>query len=252
MDVDLLGRSRVSFPGPRHELGNAVGGEAVDHLLEHVLEIGVRFDAVQFARFDERADRCPTSAAAVGASEQMILAPEGDRTDRALDGVRVELDAAILEEASQRRPVSQSVPDRIREWAALWDQHQLLIEPGLEVFDERSGFGAADFTPFIGRLPPDLLLDAIELTDSTQRFGGDRRCGGLSDFLELASRVRPAGGESDVSRTRQLFEASIAVDLQNAWSRTSTSCVNCVEVFALCHIQQRTPSNSICVPRPQP
>ena len=56
----------------------------------------MRFDAVQFAGFDQRADCRPACAAAVTAGEQVVLAAERDRADRALDGIGVEFDAAVM------------------------------------------------------------------------------------------------------------------------------------------------------------
>ncbi len=39
----------------------------------------------------------------------MVLAPERDGPDGALDGVVVELDATVVEEAAQRRPARERV-----------------------------------------------------------------------------------------------------------------------------------------------
>jgi hypothetical protein len=43
-------------------------------------------------------------AALVGAGEQRVLAVEGDRADRVLDHVGVDLDATVVEEKAQPRP----------------------------------------------------------------------------------------------------------------------------------------------------
>jgi hypothetical protein len=64
------------------------------HALGHVLEIGEGLDVVELGGGDERANGCPTLGAAVGSGEQVVLAAERDGTDRALDGVGVEFDAA--------------------------------------------------------------------------------------------------------------------------------------------------------------
>ena len=41
-------------------------------------------------------------------------------------------------------------------------------------------------------LAPDGSLDRVEFSDALQRFGGDRRGGGLMHLVELAPRMRPA------------------------------------------------------------
>jgi hypothetical protein len=58
------------FPGPRQQRVEAVDGISVDHSGEHVSEIGVGFDAVQLAGFDQRADDCPAIPTAVAAGEE--------------------------------------------------------------------------------------------------------------------------------------------------------------------------------------
>ena len=50
--------------------------------------------------FDERGDDRPMLAAAVGTGEEMIFAPERDRPDCARDDIGVDLDAAVVEEAT--------------------------------------------------------------------------------------------------------------------------------------------------------
>jgi len=87
--VDSHRSSRVSFPRPRQELGDTIGWVAINHAPEHVFEVGVGFDVIQLARFDERADRRPACAAAVGSGEEMVLAAKSNGADRALDGIRI-------------------------------------------------------------------------------------------------------------------------------------------------------------------
>jgi hypothetical protein len=50
-------------------------------------------------------------AALVGAGEERVLAVEGDRTDRALDHVGVDLDATVVEEEAQPRPQLERIAD---------------------------------------------------------------------------------------------------------------------------------------------
>src|SRR5216684_4025458 len=103
----------------------------LDHALEDVLEIGVRLYAVELRRGDEGADDSPTATTAVGAGEQMVLAPEGDGPDGAFDRIVVEFDAAVVEEAAERRPARKRVADRLSESAAGRNAAKLLVEPQL-------------------------------------------------------------------------------------------------------------------------
>lgn len=89
----------------------------------------MRVNAVDFAVFDQRGDHRPVVASLVRACEQGVLAIEGQRPDRPLDGVAVQLDAAVAEEQRQPGLAGQRVADRIGEFALGAD----LPEPRLEV-----------------------------------------------------------------------------------------------------------------------
>lgn len=54
---------------------------AGDDAGDDVGEVGVRVDAVELRGFDERGDRRPMLATAVGTGEERILPIEGDRPD---------------------------------------------------------------------------------------------------------------------------------------------------------------------------
>jgi hypothetical protein len=64
-------------------------------------QIGLRIDAAEFVGLDERGDDRPVFSATVGISEEGVLAIEGDWADGTLDGVGVDLDAAIFNEAGE-------------------------------------------------------------------------------------------------------------------------------------------------------
>ena len=78
---DLRGRYRLRRepigcsacrPGPGHELVEARGWPEVDELGEHVGEVGLRIDAVQFAGLDECGDGCPVLRPLIMAGEQRV------------------------------------------------------------------------------------------------------------------------------------------------------------------------------------
>jgi len=63
--------------------------------------------------------------AAVRPREQRILSVERDRADGSFDGVVVEFDAAVVDEARQAFPARQGVADGIGKFALLADQTKL-------------------------------------------------------------------------------------------------------------------------------
>lgn len=86
--------------------------------------------------FHEGRDHGPVLGAAVGTGEQSVLAGHGERPDGALDGVGVNLDAAVIEEEAQARPACQEVAERVGQLALLADEGEPLAKPGLEGVDD--------------------------------------------------------------------------------------------------------------------
>lgn len=72
----------------------------------------VRVDSIEFAALDKRGDHRPVVAAFVRTGEQSILPVEREGTDRTLDNVAVDVDAAIAQEAGQAIPADECVADR--------------------------------------------------------------------------------------------------------------------------------------------
>lgn len=85
--------------GPRQEIVDLAVWAAVDDPGKHVSKVAERLDIVQLARLDQRSDDGPVLGAAVRGREESILAVERDRTDRALDHIVTDLDAAVVDEA---------------------------------------------------------------------------------------------------------------------------------------------------------
>ena len=83
-------------------------GVAVDEAGQHVGDVGLGLDVVQLAGLDQRSDHGPVLAAAVGAGEQAVLAVQRQGPDGALDGVGVELDASVVQEARQTLPAPRA------------------------------------------------------------------------------------------------------------------------------------------------
>lgn len=84
-----------------------------DEALQDIGQVGVRFDLVELAGLDEGGDHRPMLGTDVGAGEESVFAIQGNRPDRALDHVGVELNPAVVQEAQQPGPVLQRVADRL-------------------------------------------------------------------------------------------------------------------------------------------
>src|SRR5260370_41549332 len=87
----------------------------VGHALQDVSEPGKGLDVVEPCGGDEGADGCPSGAAAVRAGEQMVLAPERDGPDGALDRLVVGFDAAVVEESGEGWPARERITNGLGE-----------------------------------------------------------------------------------------------------------------------------------------
>ena len=204
------------LPSPRQQLVDPVDWVPADHARQDVVEIGVGFDAIQLAGLDERAHRRPTGAAAIAAGEEMILAPKRHRPDGSLDRVRVELDAAVVQESGQPIPARECVPHRLGEFSAARQMREVCFQPDLQSVDDRLGERPSRSQPVRRRLTAHLRFDGIEAGDPAQSLVRQRRILGLHNLIELASCMGPAGGEHDVAPCRQPLEAGIAIDVQHS------------------------------------
>ena len=86
----------LGHPGPGHEFVEARGRPEIDELGEHVSEVGLRLDAMQFAGFDERSNAGPVLRTLIVACEERVFTIEHDGTDASFDDVGIELDAAVV------------------------------------------------------------------------------------------------------------------------------------------------------------
>ena len=91
------------------------------------------------------------------------------------DGIVVDLDGAVIEEAGEPFPARERVADRLGELGLLADQAELLAQPWLEGRDDRPAPFLADGAAFVGGSAAGLLLDPVEFGDRRQRLAGNRR-----------------------------------------------------------------------------
>ena len=163
---------------------------APDHAFEDIGEIGEGLDAVEAGGLEEAGEDGPGLGAAVGAGEEIILAPERDGSDLALNRVGVELDTAIVGEAGQAVPARQRVADGAGERALAREAGELALQPGTQVVENRPALLGPGLAAVFGGPPPDLLLHRVERGDAEKRLGGDGRARGRLDVVELAPRMR--------------------------------------------------------------
>src|SRR6516164_11647333 len=108
------------------------------------------------------------------ASEERIFSIQNNRADASLDNVGVELDAAVIEEASEPVPVVQGIADVFGDRRFAGDTCELLFEPGFERQHQRFALFLPHCAAVAGTATPDRLLDRIEGSDALESLAGDR------------------------------------------------------------------------------
>ena len=106
---------------PGQQLVDPIDWVALGEAGEHAAEIRQGIDGVELAGLDQRGQGRPMFGSAVGAGEQGILPGQRQRPDRALDGVGVDLDAAVVEEAGEAEPAAERVADGFGQGGLLRD-----------------------------------------------------------------------------------------------------------------------------------
>jgi hypothetical protein len=76
---------------PGQQFLDPIGGMVGDPG-EHVTQVGFRIQAVQLGRPDEAVERGSSFTAGIGAGEEVVLPPQGDRAQGTFGGVVVDLD----------------------------------------------------------------------------------------------------------------------------------------------------------------
>src|SRR5215813_370912 len=139
-----------------------------------------------------------------------------NRTDCALNGIGIKLDATIAQELREAIPSRQRIANRISEPAAPRRAAELLLEPDLQLFDQRLRERPSLGQPQRRRLTADAFLDGIELANPSQRFGRDGRVGCFEEFIEVAPYMHPTGGQRDIAARPQSRKAGVAVNVEIA------------------------------------
>lgn len=96
---------------------------------EHVAQIRLRVEIVEFGGSNECVDGCSTISAIIGPSEHPVLSAERARTQRALRGVVVYFNSPVVAITCERRLTRQCIADRRRQLAFFRDRGQHESQP---------------------------------------------------------------------------------------------------------------------------
>ena len=86
-------------------------GPVIDELGQHVGQVGFGIDAVQLAGLDQRGEHRSVFRSFVAAGKQSIFSVQSNRPHVAPDGIGLDLDAAVVEEAHQPIAMVEAISD---------------------------------------------------------------------------------------------------------------------------------------------
>src|SRR5689334_9004129 len=142
------------------------------------------------------------------------------RPDAPLDRVRVHLNAAVIEECGQARPVADRVAHRLRQLRGPRHPADMCVQPAMQRPDDRSTTLLTDPLTVFGWMAADLGVYRIQRGDTRQHLRRKWRLRRRIELEERASHVDPAERQTDrliAPITGQALEAIVAVNLQSAF-----------------------------------
>src|SRR5271169_4748740 len=131
-----FGLSRDRGPVPGEQFVDAIDrvvGDAGDDVGEPSLGV----DAVEASGPYERVHYGGSTAAFVGASEEVVLAPQGQRADGAFGGVVRHFEPAVVDEAGESCPARGRIANGAGERTLAADFGERRVEKGFEVGQDR-------------------------------------------------------------------------------------------------------------------
>ena len=99
------------------------------------------------------------------------------RSDGALHGVRVHLDAAVIQECSQAGPVAERVAHGLCQIGGTRHLIYMHMQPVMQRLHDRSTSLLSNLLAILGGLAADLGLDRVERGNARQHLGRKRRPG---------------------------------------------------------------------------
>src|SRR6185312_4390661 len=106
---------------------------------EHLAQVRLRVDAVEFGGTDQTVERGGAFAPGVRSGEEIVFSPEGHRTQGAFSGRVVDLDASVFAVARQRRPAGERVADCASELGLLGGLAKRGLKPLAQLLQSRHG-----------------------------------------------------------------------------------------------------------------
>lgn len=165
---------------------------------EHIAQVGLGIQALEFGRLHQAVDLGRALAASVRVHEQLVAPSQGHPTQRPLGSVVVRLDTAVISIARQGLPASEAIADGLCQFRVGRHVSQQLAQPGVHHLHQR----ARPTRRTTGGCPRMSRSIAYSIGDAPQ---GQRRDGGLVaaaaevQIPPRSARVRPASGLSDLS-----------------------------------------------------
>ncbi len=160
--------------------------------VEHVGEIGLRIEAVQLCRLDDRHGAGQRFAAGVGTREEPVLPANADRAQGAFGDIVVDCHAAVGEEEAERGPAGQPLAERAGEVPFTGDPHDSAFGPGEEGLDLRGAVLLPRREAYLGGLPVDFTLNVVKRADAVERLTRDSGFRLVPFVMEVTPQMRPA------------------------------------------------------------
>src|SRR5690606_15565177 len=117
----------------RQELVEIAVWPAFGDALESQCQPGEGIDVVHLGCLQKGRDCGPCLPAAVGSGKQRVLACDGLVPDSPLDGIGVDIEATIVQEALETLAAAPGIPDRLGEFRLVRDAAQFLFTERPEI-----------------------------------------------------------------------------------------------------------------------
>jgi hypothetical protein len=206
---------RLLGPVPGHELVPWRRWSISCDLPSDIGDVGLRVDAVGLAGLDDGVDRRAALAARFRTGEQSVASSDGNAAQRAFGNVVIDLQAPVIDMATQCRPSLRAIGDGLGH-VGLWRQlAQSRVQCLAQRIDQRPRPVLPRRQPHIGRPAAELGFYAVQGTDAFKNVGGQRRGNPLVQVEYLAPEMGPARGLGDAASIERVV-TGIGVGLEEA------------------------------------
>lgn len=141
--------------------------------VEDVGQVGLGIQAIQFGRLNQSHGAHQSFCTGIGPCKEPIFPSDSNRTHCSLGGVIVNCHATILKEQAKRWPAAQAITESLGQIAFAGDARQFLFSPLPQGVDLWFALRLAHLEAGFGRLPGDLALDVVKLSDPVEGLTGD-------------------------------------------------------------------------------